>query len=424
MDERLSSQLERYASQVASSAGLIAEHLKSLKDDPSMLPNQTTLPTTIGAAKLELEEAAIQLLHLTRDPGDVLTNLTVDLQFICAVRWLLHFKIHTFVPQDGTISYQELSHMANVPEKLLRSYLRLVMTGHLFQEYGTTGMVGHSPVSRKLAGDPTLDYWGQYFAETVFPTAAKNVDATATWPDSNKLNETAHNLAFNHHGSFFDYISQDPARTVEFANSMRAVSTTNLFDTSHLCKSFDWSSLGDGVVVDIGGSTGHVSVSLAENFPSLRFVVQDRPEVVLNSIQRLEERELPLSVTTRIRFQGHSLFHLQPVKGAAVYLLRQILHDWPDQEAVQILRNILPALEPKSRIFIADIVLPETGSIPATQERVMRCNDLLLHQFTNTLERTLKDWLAIVRQVNDRLRIQHVYRDPGSILSLIVLKTV
>lgn len=80
MDERLSSQLERYASQVASSAGLIAEHLKSLKDDPSMLPNQTTLPTTIGAAKLELEEAAIQLLHLTRDPGDVLTNLTVDVR--------------------------------------------------------------------------------------------------------------------------------------------------------------------------------------------------------------------------------------------------------------------------------------------------------------------------------------------------------
>lgn len=174
-----------------------------------------------------------------------------QLQFICAVRWLLHFKIHTFVPQDGTISYQELSHMAKVPEKLLRSYLRLAMTGHLFQEYGTTGMVGHSPVSRKLAGDPTLDYWGQYFAETVFPTAAKNVDATATWPDSNKLNETAHNLAFDHHGSFFDYISQDPARTVEFANSMKAVSTTNLFDTSHLCKSFEWSSLGDGVVVDV-----------------------------------------------------------------------------------------------------------------------------------------------------------------------------
>ena len=174
----------------------------------------------------------------------------------------------------------------------------------------------------------------------------------------------------------------------------------------------------------MGGSTGHVSIALAESFPSLRFVVQDLPDVVSNSIKRLEVRQLPLSVTTRIQFQGHSLFDMQPVKGAAVYLLRQILHDWPDRKAVQILRSIVPALGPRSKIFIADIVLPKAGSIPATEEQVMRCNDLLLHQFTNTLERTLEDWQAIVSRVSDNLRIQHVYRHPGSILSLLVIETV
>ncbi|GKZ35921.1 hypothetical protein AbraIFM66950_006756 [Aspergillus brasiliensis] len=424
MADCLSSQLERYASQVASSAGIIATHLKTLKDEPSTLPSETTVPTAIGTAQLQLAEAAFQLLHLTRDPGNVLTNLTVNLQVISSVRWLLHFEIPSLVPQEGTISYQELSCLANVPESLLRSHLRLVMTCHLFQESGPTGMIAHSAVSRKLASDPSLAYWGQYFANTVFPTAAQSVNATATWADSKQLNETAHNLAFDHRGTFFDYIAQDPARTVEFANSMRAVSTTGPFDTCHLCKSFDWSSLGDGVVVDMGGSTGHASITLAESFPSLRFVVQDLPDVVSDSIKRLEERQLPLSVTSRIRFQGHSLFHLQPVKGAAVYLLRQILHDWPDQEAIKVLRSIVPAMGPKSRIFIADIVLPKTGSIPATEERVMRCNDLLLHQFTNTLERTFEDWQAIVSRVNDRLRIQHVYRDPGSILSLLVLEIV
>ncbi|KAI2905805.1 hypothetical protein CBS63078_5259 [Aspergillus niger] len=400
MDDRLSSQLERYASQVTASATLIIRHLKSLKDEPSTLPSQTSVPTAVGTAQLRLAEAAFQLLHFTRDPGNVLTQLTVDLQVISAVRWLLHFEIFSLVPLEGSISYHELSSVANVPENLLRSHIRLAMTCHLFQESGPIGMVAHSPVSCQLASDPSLVSWGQYFANSVFPTATKNVNATAAWPGSKALNETAHNLAFNHHGSFFDYVSQDPARTVEFANSMKAVSTTSLFDTCHLCKSFDWSSLGDGVVVDMGGSTGHVSIALAESFPSLRFVVQDLPDVVSNSIRQLEERQLPLSVTTRIQFQGHSLLHMQPVKGAAVYLLRQILHDWPDREAVQILRSIVPALGPRSKIFIADIVLPEAGSIPATEEQVMRCNDLLLHQFTNTLERTLEDWQAIVSRVS------------------------
>ncbi|KAL3264742.1 hypothetical protein ABHI18_000447 [Aspergillus niger] len=424
MDDHLSSQLERYASQVTASATLIIRHLKSLKDEPSTLPSQTSVPTAVGTAQLQLAEAAFQLLQFIRDPGNVLTQLTVDLQVISAVRWLLHFEIFSLVPQEGSISYHELSSVANVPENLLRSNIRLAMTCHLFQESGPIGMVAHSSVSRQLASDPSLASWGQYFANSVFPTATKNVNATAAWPGSKELNETAHNLAFDHHGSFFDYVSQDPARTVEFANSMKAVSTTSFFGTCHLCKSFDWSSLGDGVVVDMGGSTGHVSIALAESFPSLRFVVQDLPDVVSNSIKQLEERQLPLSVTTRIQFQGHSLLHMQPVKGAAVYLLRQILHDWPDREAVQILRSIVPALGPRSKIFIADIVLPEAGSIPATEEQVMRCNDLLLHQFTNTLERTLEDWQAIVSRVSDNLRIQHVYRDPGSILSLLVIETV
>ncbi|GKZ60306.1 hypothetical protein AnigIFM60653_008906 [Aspergillus niger] len=424
MDDRLSSQLERYASQVTASATLIIRHLKSLKDEPSTLPSQTSVPTAVGTAQLQLAEAAFQLLHFTRDPGNVLTQLTVDLQVISAVRWLLHFEIFSLVPLEGSISYHELSSVANVPENLLRSHIRLAMTCHLFQESGPIGMVAHSSVSRQLASDPSLVSWGQYFANSVFPTATKNVNATAAWPGSKELNETAHNLAFDHQGSFFDYVSQDPARTVEFANSMKAVSTTSFFDPCHLCKSFDWSSLGDGVVVDMGGSTGHVSIALAESFPSLRFVVQDLPDVVSNSIKRLEERQLPLSVTTRIQFQGHSLFDMQPVKGAAVYLLRQILHDWPDRKAVQILRSIVPALGPRSKIFIADIVLPKAGSIPATEEQVMRCNDLLLHQFTNTLERTLEDWQAIVSRVSDNLRIQHVYRHPGSILSLLVIETV
>ena len=174
-----------------------------------------------------------------------------QLQVISAVRWLLHFEIFSLVPLEGSISYHELSSVANVPENLLRSHIRLAMTCHLFQESGPIGMVAHSSVSRQLASDPSLVSWGQYFANSVFPTATKNVNATAAWPGSKELNETAHNLAFDHHGSFFDYVSQDPARTVEFANSMKAVSTTSFFDPCHLCKSFDWSSLGDGVVVDV-----------------------------------------------------------------------------------------------------------------------------------------------------------------------------
>ncbi|PWY88902.1 O-methyltransferase [Aspergillus sclerotioniger CBS 115572] len=416
----LSSQLERYASQASSSATAIATYLRSLEDEPLIMDGESMAAPAIAAAQLQLAEAAFELLNLSRDPGDVLAHLTADLQLICALRWLCHHNIPSLVPPDGRILYSDLAQAAEVPETLLRSSLRLAMTSHLFQEPGLN-TVSHSPVSRQLASNPGLKCWGRYFAGTVIPTAVRHLDAIDTWPGSKKVNETAHNLAFDHDGSFFDFVSQNVSLTVEFANSMKAISGARSFSLSHIARSYEWASLGQGLVVDMGGSTGHVSVTLAKEFLDLQFLIQDLPDVVEQSIERFADRKLPRSITSRIRFEGHSFFDPQPVQGASVYLLRHILHDWPDAEAVLILRNILPAMGPKSRIIISDIVLPTPGSIPATEERVMRCNDLLLHQFTNTFERTIEDWEVLITLASDQLCIRQIHRDPGSILSLMEL---
>ena len=45
-------------------------------------------------------------------------------------------------------------------------------------------------------------------------------------------------------------------------------------------KAFPWASIGSGTVVDVGGSEGKVSMELAESFPRLSLIVQDRPEVI------------------------------------------------------------------------------------------------------------------------------------------------
>ena len=47
------------------------------------------------------------------------------------------------------------------------------------------------------------------------------------------------------------------------------------------CAGFPWADLPkDSVVVDVGGGIGSVSVKVAEAFPHLRFVVEDRAPVV------------------------------------------------------------------------------------------------------------------------------------------------
>lgn len=44
---------------------------------------------------------------------------------------------------------------------------------------------------------------------------------------------------------------------------------------------FPWKDLPDGAkVVDVGGNVGSVSLVVAKQYPQLKFVVQDRPDVV------------------------------------------------------------------------------------------------------------------------------------------------
>ena len=54
----------------------------------------------------------------------------------------------------------------------------------------------------------------------------------------------------------------------------------------------------------------------------------------------------------------HDFFTPQPIRDAAVFLLRVVLHDRPDDFARRILLNLREAATPETKLLIADFVLP------------------------------------------------------------------
>lgn len=54
----------------------------------------------------------------------------------------------------------------------------------------------------------------------------------------------------------------------------------------------------------------------------------------------------------------HDFFTPQPIKNAAVFLLRVILHDWPDDFAQRILLRLREAATADTKLLLADFVLP------------------------------------------------------------------
>jgi O-methyltransferase domain len=55
---------------------------------------------------------------------------------------------------------------------------------------------------------------------------------------------------------------------------------------------------------------------------------------------------------------AHDFFMPQPVKAAAVYCARFILHDWDFSKGVQILKNLHAAASPSSKLVIWDLFVP------------------------------------------------------------------
>ncbi|KAF7337131.1 S-adenosyl-L-methionine-dependent methyltransferase [Mycena venus] len=100
-----------------------------------------------------------------------------------------------------------------------------------------------------------------------------------------------------------------------------------------ILKAYDWSRLelaAGSLVVDVGEGVGTSCFLLADNFPELKFVVQDL-EGVIRQGKELWSTKVPAVISSeRVILQMHDFFTPQPQNGAAVFLLKQITHNWSD----------------------------------------------------------------------------------------------
>jgi sterigmatocystin 8-O-methyltransferase len=159
---------------------------------------------------------------------------------------------------------------------------------------------------------------------------------------------TAFNLAFNTDQHYFDWI-YNPENITRYGERFgRAMmSTPELIDST--LDTYDWTSFEKGdKIIDVGGGVGHVAACVARKVkPDVEIIVQDRPTVVEQG------RTIHGHI---VDLQPHDFFGEQPIKGAKMYYLRFILHDWPDSICRTILRNIVSAMTSESKLLVLDLV--------------------------------------------------------------------
>lgn len=165
----------------------------------------------------------------------------------------------------------------------------------------------------------------------------------------------------------FDVWEREPARVERFASAMSFLHSDSGFQPQYMVDGYAFDSMGEALFVDVGGSTGHVSIMLAQKYPNITCIVQDLPATV-----KTGKEQLPKELEERVSFMSHDFWTEQPVKGADIYYFRWVFHDWSDSLSVKILRQLIPALKAGARVLINDICIPPAGVMSPYQEQRIR----------------------------------------------------
>jgi hypothetical protein len=93
---------------------------------------------------------------------------------------------------------------------------------------------------------------------------------------------------------------------------------------------------------------------------------------------------------------------------ADLYLLKQILHDWNDEECIAILKSVRQAINPGGRIAIIDRLLPEA----VTPDPVFQL-DIFMMIWTTGHERKLSELQCLLKSAG--FALDHVTRNHGRV---------
>jgi 6-hydroxytryprostatin B O-methyltransferase len=156
---------------------------------------------------------------------------------------------------------------------------------------------------------------------------------------------------------------------------------------------------------------------LATAYPHLNVVIEDLPGPIANAQNIISK--LSDNIRPRVQAIEHDFFQPQPHVGADVYLLRTILHDWPDTDAIKILKGVVNAMTSSSRLLVMDMVLPKPGSGSSTHEAALRQKDLMMIGTFNAKEREEEEWINLLKKADPRLVVKAISRPAGSELSVI-----
>jgi hypothetical protein len=237
--------------------------------------------------------------------------------------------------KDGPRQADDLAQACGVHGPSLRRVLRLLVAAGVFVE-NEDGSFGVTPAGALMATPQGRAFVQLFAGEMVQHLWSELLYSVQTGKPGY---EQALGMAP------FEYIAAHPDEAANFDLAMSAASSHTAVAVA---AAYDFSAFHR--IVDVGGGQGILLSGILKAVPRLRGILFDLPRVVQGA-KWIE------SIADRCEVIGGDFFESVPA-GSDAYLLKHVIHDWNDERALAILRNVRRQLSADGRLLIVEGVYP------------------------------------------------------------------
>jgi hypothetical protein len=275
--------------------------------------------------------------------------------------------------QPGTPqSIASLAAATGTHERSLHRALRFMASHGLFRE-AAPGEFDHTALSHALRSDAEGSYRAAAQLFHRFFPGWDGLDHAV------KTGEPGFTKAFGQ--PVFDYVTAHPEIGPILDAGMTSI---HGYETAAMLDAYDFSAVR--ALADIGGGNGSLLAAVLQRHPDMRGILFDLGHVVGRASATLKS----LGVADRCQVIEGSFFEGIPA-GADAYLFRHIIHDWTDEQSVDILSRCRKVMPDDGRLLLVECVVPV-----GNEASIAKDFDMTMMIFPGGMERTAVEFDALL----------------------------
>ncbi|KAG9218603.1 hypothetical protein PLEOSDRAFT_1103769 [Pleurotus ostreatus PC15] len=313
--------------------------------------------------------AATQLVASVRSPFDVLGEQATGMYNTVTLSFVNDHNVADLLKEAGPqgLDAKEIGRKIGVDGVYVAQCLRYLATRHIFREVKPNVFANNrlsfalvkSKPFKEIESDIITKYDDAPISAFVGHVTDEGLIGSQSFIEFMRHPggySSPLSMALQEHTSMFEWYAQ-PAQTWRarrFATAMKA--PAKLRGHGAYASALDWNALPSGsTIVDVGASTGVVTMEIARSAPQHKYVLHDL-EGGIAAAQRHWAKEWPEAIDNGIvALEVHSFFDPMPVQ-ADVYFMRAIIHDWPEAECRKILGHLNAAAKSTSKLVLFEMM--------------------------------------------------------------------